>query len=154
MARKRDICTQFHAHILTLPHTQNNCLGPNSLAISAMAWGRGAATGLDDLCVRLRANDPKLQSLTLLKHRKVDDGEIRKLCDSLQHNTCLTELYASNHAITPAAAALVAGLLGSNTTLAFLCIGNSGFGDDGVTALSPGLSSSKSLRTLDLESKV
>jgi len=35
-----------------------------------MVWGRQAAAGVDDLCKRLKENDPKLVSLIMLRHRK------------------------------------------------------------------------------------
>ena len=35
-----------------------------------MAWGSTSTTGVEDLVRRLAANDPKLTSLHILKHRK------------------------------------------------------------------------------------
>ena len=92
-----------------------------------MAWGRGAASqGLDDLCTRLKANDPRLASLTILKHRKFDHGEVLKLCASLASNSILSELYASNHPMSPVSAAAVGEMLLLNSTLTSLCIGKEG----------------------------
>lgn len=106
------------------------------------------------MCTRLRANDPSLASLTVLKHRKFDADEVRKLCDALENNTTLTELYASNHAVGTETAAALAALLSINTSLTSLCVGDASFGDAGLAALAPGLKASKSLRTLDLENRV
>ena len=92
-----------------------------------MAWGRGAASqGLDDLCTRLKANDPRLASLTILKHRKFDHGEVLKLCASLASNSILSELYASNHPMSSVSAAAVGEMLLLNSTLTSLCIGKEG----------------------------
>ncbi|GAX74022.1 hypothetical protein CEUSTIGMA_g1472.t1 [Chlamydomonas eustigma] len=119
-----------------------------------MAWGRGSATqGLDDICERLRKNDPKLASLTILKHRKFDHTEVAKLCNSLGHNTVLKELYASNHSINADSALLISQLLAVNSSLTSLCIGNSSFGDAGVAALHDGLLKSASLVSVDFENK-
>lgn len=35
-----------------------------------MAWGKAAATGLQDLVARLQSNDPKLTTLTVLRQRR------------------------------------------------------------------------------------
>ncbi|KAG1675896.1 hypothetical protein FOA52_001553 [Chlamydomonas sp. UWO 241] len=119
-----------------------------------MAWGsKGAGVPLDDLCARLRKNDPGLSSLTILKHRKFDGGEVRKLVEAMAGNTSLTELYASMHAVGPEAAAALSELLASNGSLTSLCVGDSTFGDAGLKALAPGLKASASLRSLDLENK-
>jgi hypothetical protein len=119
-----------------------------------MAWGKSGATGLDDLCQRLASNDAKLASLTVLKHRKFDAVEVRKLCKALVGNTVLRELYASNHSVSPEVAAEIGEMLASNATLTSICIGDSSLGDEGVAALSKGLTASRSLQALDLEGKV
>mmetsp|Transcript_20381 Transcript_20381/g.44561 ORF Transcript_20381/g.44561 Transcript_20381/m.44561 type:complete len:468 (-) Transcript_20381:206-1609(-) len=118
-----------------------------------MAWGKGPAAGVDDLCKRLESNDAKLTSLTILKHRKFDAAEAGKLCKSLAANTVLTELYASSHALSPDSVKEFASLLSSNSTLRSLCIGDSNLGDAGLTQLSQGLGVTCSLQTLDLEHK-
>ena len=92
-----------------------------------MAWGKGSLPqGLDDICHRLSNNDGKLCSLTILKHRKFDNEEVLKLCRSLEGNTVLKELYASNHAVSMASAAAISGMLVNNSTLTSLCIGERG----------------------------
>jgi hypothetical protein len=76
------------------------------------------------------------------------------LCDSLEHNNVLQELYASNHPITADSALLISQLLGVNSSLTSLCVGDSSFGDKGVSALQDGLVKSVSLVSLDFENKV
>ncbi len=118
-----------------------------------MAWGKGEAVGLEDLCRRLGANDSCLKSLTILRHRRTDDSQWKLLCESLACNTALTELNAGGHAVSPASAELFSDLLCKNTSLTSLCLGNSSFGDDGVCSLARGLIQS-SIASLDLENKV
>jgi hypothetical protein len=36
-----------------------------------MVWGKAAASGVDDLVAKLRSNDPKLQSLHIMRFRKL-----------------------------------------------------------------------------------
>lgn len=79
--------------------------------------------------------------------------EVAALCGALSCNSTLTELYASNHAMAPAAAALVGDMLGANVTLRALCVGDAAFGDDGLAALAPGLARNTALTHHDLENK-
>ena len=74
----------------------------------------------------MKANDPRLASLTILKHRKFDHGEVLKLCASLASNSILSELYASNHPMSSVSAAAVGEMLLLNSTLTSLCIGKEG----------------------------
>jgi hypothetical protein len=169
-----------------------------------MAWGQRGSQGVDDLVQRIRQNDPKLTSLTLLRQRKCGDEvgvhavhgcmllpacwaahaacrhditamplhapymphgalsepshspmqEVQQLADALSKNTVLQELFLSSHAISPAAAGMLSGMLRSNASIASICIGDSGFGDAGQAALSPGLGASTSLTAVDAERKV
>ena len=36
-----------------------------------MAWGVSGSMGVDDLARRLQSNDPQLQSLTIMKNRRL-----------------------------------------------------------------------------------
>jgi hypothetical protein len=95
-----------------------------------MAWGAhgGAASGVDDLCARLEANEAALTSLTLFRGRRFGAPEVAQLAAALRGNTALTELYASSHAMAPAAAAALADALRANAGLTSLCVGDAAFG--------------------------
>ena len=76
--------------------------------------------------------------------------EVEALCHSLHDNTSLLELRAGGRQLDAAAAAAFARLLAANATLRLLCIGGTGFGDDGAAALAEGLARNMGLRELDL----
>ena len=57
----------------------------------------------------------------------------------MRANTTLREFYASGHDIGVAGAKAFADMLAENATLAKLCVGHAGFGDEGVAALCAGL---------------
>lgn len=94
-----------------------------------MAWGRGAASGIDDLISRLSDNDPKLQSLTILRFRRLLDADVEALSKALQGNSSLQELTCSSHSISPAASAALGTMLQHNRALRRISIGNSSWGD-------------------------
>lgn len=56
-----------------------------------MAWGAAASRGVDDLAARLRANDPRLITLAVLKQRRLRDDvrEPHRCCDAAMHHTWL-----------------------------------------------------------------
>ncbi|KAG2498821.1 hypothetical protein HYH03_003014 [Edaphochlamys debaryana] len=119
-----------------------------------MVWGQVGTRGLDDLASRLAANDPKLQSLTILKQRRFGHDDVALLVRSMASNTHLTELYASSHPLTPAAAGLLGDMLAAPACpLRHLCAGDSSLGDEGVAALARGVGATKSLTSLDLAAK-
>ena len=55
--------------------------------------------------------------------------EVVALCDALGRNTVLQELYASGHHLTVESATAVAEMLGKNSTLRSLCVGDDALGD-------------------------
>ena len=118
-------------------------------AAAHMAWGRGAAAGIDDLCARLSSNDATLTSLTLLSGHRFGPPEVSQLAAALRMNTTLTELCAARP-LAPSSAAELAAALAVNATLRRLCVGDAAFGDDGCAALAPGLGR---LQSLELERK-
>ncbi|GFR43877.1 hypothetical protein Agub_g5006, partial [Astrephomene gubernaculifera] len=119
-----------------------------------MAWGQAGARGIDDLVRRIADNDPKLQSLTILRQRRFNHDDVTALVRALSSNTHLTELYASNHPLAPRTAALLAGLLAAGgSRLRALCVGDGSLGDEGVAELARGLAGSSSLQRLDLGGK-
>ena len=93
-----------------------------------MAWG--APRGIDDLVARVRANDAALPSLCLLPTRRFNAADAAALCEALSANTVLTDLSISSHGVPPPLAALFAGVLHTNRTLASLSLGNSTFADE------------------------
>lgn len=108
-----------------------------------MAWGRGAASGIDDLISRLSENDPKLQSLTILRFRRLLDADVEALSKALQGNSSLQELTCSSHSISPAASAALGAMLQHNRALRRISIGNSSWGDQ--VSVSPWTAASCSL---------
>lgn len=102
---------------------------------------------------RVTSNDPKLQSLTILRQRRFGHEDVAALAHALKDNTTLTELYASSHPLSLASVQLLAETLGSNRSLRSLCVGDSSLGDSGVEALARGVASSSSLTRLDLTGK-
>ncbi len=67
--------------------------------------------------------------------------EAAHLAEALRGNTHLTELYASGHELDQASVRAIAAAVGANQTLRTLCLGNSGFGDEGTTSLAEGIAS-------------
>ncbi|PNW75517.1 hypothetical protein CHLRE_12g529800v5 [Chlamydomonas reinhardtii] len=118
-----------------------------------MVWGQSATRGIEDLVQRVTSNDPKLQSLTILRQRRFGHEDVAALAHALKDNTTLTELYASSHPLSLASVQLLAETLGSNRSLRSLCVGDSSLGDSGVEALARGVASSSSLTRLDLTGK-
>lgn len=96
---------------------------------SIMAWGRGAASGIDDLVKRLVDNDEKLQSLTILRFRRLTDEDVEALAKALHTNSILQELNCSSHSVTAAASAALGSMLQHNRGLKRVSIGNSSWGD-------------------------
>jgi len=118
-----------------------------------MVWGQSAQSGVDDLCKRLRENDPKLVSLILLRHRRCGAEEVSKLCDALMHSHTLKELSISAHSLDVASAQALAGMLAANNSISSISIGDSKFGCAGMVALAPGIAASTSLTSVDAELK-
>ena len=112
-----------------------------------MAWG--AVRGVDDLASRLTTNDPALTSLTLLSGRRLGHPEVEQLAAALRQNTVLTEL-SSCHSMPPASAAVLAAAIATHPALRRLSLGDSQFGDAGVSALLPAF---HRLHVADLEHK-
>jgi hypothetical protein len=95
-----------------------------------MAWGRvGTAAGIDDLLKRITENDPKLQSLTILRFRRLNDADVEALSKALQGNSSLQELTCSSHSISAAASSALGAMLQHNRALKRISIGNSSWGD-------------------------
>jgi hypothetical protein len=93
-----------------------------------MAWG--ARRGIDDVLLRLKDNDPKLQALYLMGSRVFGEKEALALCDALKGNTALRELNISSHAVSPGMAAAFADMLARPAcALRSLSLGNRTFGD-------------------------
>ncbi|PNH12768.1 Protein NLRC3 [Tetrabaena socialis] len=119
-----------------------------------MVWGQVGTQGIEDLVRRIAANDPKLESLTILRNRRLTHEDVVQLCSALGRNTHLTELYASSHKLSAKSAAVLADVLAAQGgSLRSLCVGDSSFGDEGVQELSRGVASSSSLTRLDLGNK-
>lgn len=100
-----------------------------------MAWG--AKRSIDDIVARVRANDPTLRSLCLMRTRKFEEAEAAALCAALASSRAdgeralLEELIIASHAITPAMAATFAELLAApNCPITSLSLGNRAFGDE------------------------
>jgi hypothetical protein len=89
-------------------------------------------------------------------HYVYDDPlqDFEKLCDALKANTQLTELSITSHAISTAAANLLADALQNNSSLRSISIGNSRLGNDSMVALARGIAGSRSLTNVDAEHKV
>jgi Ran GTPase-activating protein (RanGAP) involved in mRNA processing and transport len=113
----------------------------------------GTRRGIDDLLARLRDNDPTLSSLCLMRQRRLEIDDAKNLCAALAGNTKVHELVISSHDVTPDMVRSFADMLQLNTTIRRLALGNRSFGDDGVTALCPGIAANGSLVTLHLESR-
>jgi hypothetical protein len=94
-----------------------------------MAWGRGAASGIDDLLKRLNESDPKMQSLTILKFRRLNDADVEALAKALRGNSILSELNLCSHPLSAEAAAVLGSSLQHNSGLKRISIGNSSWGD-------------------------
>lgn len=116
-----------------------------------MVWG--TRRGIDDLLARLRDDDPTLSSLCLMRQRRLEIDDAKNLCAALAGNTKVQELDISSHDVTPDMVRSFVDMLQLNTTLRSLALGNRSFGDDGVTALCPGIAANGSLVTLHLESR-
>jgi hypothetical protein len=95
-----------------------------------MVWGSSNAVGIDDFCQRLAANDAKLSSLIILKHRRLLDADVAALCRALKGNSVLTELTCSSHPIGVSASAELGAMLRGNSSLQHLSVGNSSWGDE------------------------
>jgi replicative DNA helicase len=94
-----------------------------------MAWGRGSQSGIDDLVKRIIDNDEKLQSLTILRFRRLNDSDVEALAKALHNNSILQELNCSSHSITTDASAALGAMLQQNHGLKRISIGNSSWGD-------------------------
>lgn len=121
------------AYCLALPagnHLCTFCLHHNPTAWShIMAWGRGTASGIDDLIKRLIDQDEKLQSLTVLRFRRLNDSDVEALAKALHDNSILQELNCSSHSLTADASAALGTMLRHNRGLKRISIGNSSWGD-------------------------
>ena len=95
--------------------------------LAKMAWG--APRGIDDIITRVRANDPSLTSLYLMRQRRFELADAKALCDALIKNTMLRDLNVSSHAVSPEIAAAFASLLATTNVLKILDLGNASFGD-------------------------
>ena len=51
------------------------------------------------------------------------------MCTALSSNTVLKELYASGHNLTPETAGMLGAMLGANTALVSLCVGDQSLGN-------------------------
>lgn len=119
-----------------------------------MAWGRaGAASEIDDLLKRISENDPKLQSLTILRFRRLNDADVEALSKALQGSSSLQELTCSSHSISAAASSALGAMLQHNRALKRISIGNSSWGDQAAAALAQGLKHNTVLESWDLEHK-
>jgi hypothetical protein len=94
-----------------------------------MAWGRGTASGIDDLVKRLVDQDEKLKSLTILRFRRLNDSDVEALAKALHNNSILQELNCSSHSLTADASAALGTMLQHNRGLKRISIGNSSWGD-------------------------
>lgn len=94
-----------------------------------MAWGRGSPAEIDDLVKRVADNDAKLQSLTILRFRRLNDSDVEALATALQCNSTLQELNCSSHSITSEASGALGSMLQQNRALKRISIGNSSLGD-------------------------
>lgn len=94
-----------------------------------MAWGKAPAQGIDDLAKRLVENDEKLQSLTILRFRRLNESDVEALARALSKNSVLQELTASSHPISAAGSAALGAALQHNTALKRISVGNSSWGD-------------------------
>lgn len=112
-----------------------------------MAWG--ARRGVDDLVARVRAGDPGLTSLTVLRGRAFGDAECGALAAALRGNAALTELTAFGHHVGPGALAELAAAV-PHSALTTLSVGDGGLGDAGAAALAP---AAPALAALDLEAR-
>lgn len=95
-----------------------------------MAWGRSQPQGVDDLCKRLRENDPKLQSLVILRFRRLEDADVEALATALKQNSSCTELICSSHSVSLNGSVHLGRMLQHNKTLQTISIGNSSWGDE------------------------
>eukprot|EP00775_Hariotina_reticulata_P001679 gene1679-2023_t len=119
-----------------------------------MAWGKSAGAGIDDLAGKLRCNDERLRSLTILRFRRLNDQDVILLSEALKQNSVLQELTCSSHPISQAAAARLGAALQQNSTLQRISIGDSTLGDQALASMiDAGLHANKSLVTWDLEHK-
>lgn len=118
-----------------------------------MVWGKAEPRGVEDLVERLQENDPKLQSLTMLRGRRFGPEEVGQLCEALHANCVLQEFHASGHVMLPPSATRFAEMLAKNASLRRIGLGNADFGDEGLEALAPGIAASISLQAIDLEHK-
>lgn len=108
--------------------------------ISNMAWGKGPAAGIDDLIKRLSDCDPKLQALTILRCRRLNDADVESLARAVRSNSILEELTLSSHSISAAASEALGAALQHNRGLKRISIGNSSWGDQvGAAAVCTGL---------------
>lgn len=118
-----------------------------------MAWGRGSPAEIDDLVKRVADNDAKLQSLTILRFRRLNDSDVEALATALQCNSTLQELNCSSHSITSEASGALGSMLQQNRALKRISIGNSSLGDQALAALAKGMVHNTTVETWDLEHK-
>lgn len=112
-----------------------------------MVWG--SSRGIDDILEKLN----QFTHLHLLRNRRFDEEDAKKLVDLLKNNTTICELAIPSHHIPPNISFLFADLVAVNRTLTSLSLGNTSFGDDSLAELCKGLAQNSNLLKLDLHAK-
>lgn len=102
--------------------------------------------------VRLSSNDPTLTTLYILS--KPSQRELIDRFTTFRSNTRLQEFYSSGHELERDTLNILAEALGDhNRSIRSLCVGDSSFGNDGVSVLLPALQRGGTVVKLDLENK-
>ena len=115
-----------------------------------MAWGT-SKRGVEDLVAQL-SRDCTAETMCVMRTRKFGAAEVGAFAEALATNTSLKELLLAGHPLDAAAAAVLGGALGQNSSLRMLTLGDSGFGDEALAALvAAGLGRNTGLADLDLE---